>query len=194
MIRWVDWVLEPHTGKLPLNKTGLLLMDNHKSHIDPELISKIKALRYDIKFLPPNTTGLVQPLGIAFNKTSKEKHSLRWKPGSADIVMNLKARNVLSPSKELLITWIHRSIKEIEPQEIITSWNTFKHYTADSTAISTEVIEQQQQQIAYGNHSSDDDDDNQMDTESELQDDELSPKNELILEFDEVESEFILLG
>ena len=33
-----------------------------------------------------------------------------------------------------------------------------------------------------------------MDTESELQDDELSPENELILEFDEVESEFILLG
>lgn len=59
-------------------KEGLLIMDNHKCHIQEDILQKIQALRYDIKLSPSHTTGLLQPLDIGFNKSFKQKYSEKW--------------------------------------------------------------------------------------------------------------------
>jgi len=81
MLSWVSFVLEPHAKKLPQDKKGLLLMDNHRCHIDEGVLKRIRDLRYDIKLLPPNTTGLLQPLDIGYNKVFKEKYNENGKVG-----------------------------------------------------------------------------------------------------------------
>jgi hypothetical protein len=38
-------------------------------------------------------------------------------------MQNSKSDNIPSPTKELAISWIHRSMREIEAQVILNAWN-----------------------------------------------------------------------
>ena len=67
--------------EVTLWKNGLLIMDNHKWHINEKVISKVKALKYDIEFFPPNTTGYLQPLDLNFNGILKR---IYWQMGNLD--------------------------------------------------------------------------------------------------------------
>lgn len=55
----------------PLNK-GLLIVDNHKVHTYDKLIDDLKKISYEILYLPPNTTDLLQPLDLSINRIYKK--------------------------------------------------------------------------------------------------------------------------
>lgn len=54
MIRWVNSVLRRYSRKLPADKKGLLLLDNHESHKGPKFEKSLKEIRFDVLYLPPN--------------------------------------------------------------------------------------------------------------------------------------------
>ena len=60
-----------------------------------------------------------------------------------EIISNKKDENISSPSKELGISWICKSIKEVTPEGIKNCWNTFKNNVSDPQALTLEMIEQQ---------------------------------------------------
>ena len=101
-------------------------MHRHKTHLDPKVLASIKNLNYEIEFLPANCTGRLQPLDIGINKVLKEIYTAKWENWFQDIV---KDRNVTSkgnfspPTKELCISWIWKSHKEITEETIRNSWN-----------------------------------------------------------------------
>lgn len=65
MKAFIKNIIEPWIANLPLGKRGLLLLDNCRGHFDPEIEELLKKLRIDIKLLPPNTTGRLQPLDLS---------------------------------------------------------------------------------------------------------------------------------
>ena len=71
-------VLADHAKKLSKEKRGLLIIDNHESHINEQVLTKVKALNSDVEFLPANCTGQLQPLDIEVNRLFKELYSEKW--------------------------------------------------------------------------------------------------------------------
>ena len=128
MKEWVGEVLCAHAKKLPVGRRGLLIMDNHSTHVDPGVKEKINFLNYDIFFLPPNCTGRLQPLDIGVNKIYKDLYSEMWQNWFEDIVLNHKDKsNFESPTKELMITWIWKAARKLTDICIQNSFNVFKN-------------------------------------------------------------------
>ena len=71
MEKWATYVLRPYSRSLPANKRGLLILDNFKGHLSVEARRLIQDFRYDIEFLPPNTTKYIQPLDIGIEKSQE---------------------------------------------------------------------------------------------------------------------------
>ena len=127
MLEWVNFVLQPHERKLPINKFGLVIMDNHSTHLDEKVIKRIKDLRYHIKFLPPNTAGRTQPLDIGINKLLKAEYQFIWDNWFEDIILKHSTRgHYMSPSKELMISWIWKSLRKVSREHIQNSWDFYK--------------------------------------------------------------------
>ena len=107
MKEWVCEVIAPYAKKLREGKRGLFIMDNHSTHIDPEVKNKITSFRYDISFLPPNCTSRLQPLDLGINKPFKDYYSEMWQDWFEDLVNKHNNKGKFeSPSKELIVTWI----------------------------------------------------------------------------------------
>ena len=139
MKRWVSDVLAPHAKKLPSGKMGVIIMDNHQSHIDAEVLEKIKKLNYQVELLPANTTGNLQPLDLGVNKPFKDIYSAKWQFWFEDVMNNnmiktetkskskSKTMGYISPSKELCVSWIHKAIKEVSTETIRNAWNIYRN-------------------------------------------------------------------
>ena len=81
-----EWLQKTNQHFLEQNRKILLFIDNSETHSDIEL-SNIK-----VKFLPPNTTSLIQPLdqGIIQNfKTIYRKHFVRYLTSKLDDNINI---------------------------------------------------------------------------------------------------------
>ena len=105
-------------------------MDGHKSHMDPNAFTSIRKLNYDIVFLPANCTGRLEPLDIGVNKVLKDIYRLKWENWFEDIVKKnilTKAKNFMPPTKELCISWIWKSYKEVKEETIRNSWNIYRN-------------------------------------------------------------------
>ncbi|EAS02498.1 DDE family endonuclease (macronuclear) [Tetrahymena thermophila SB210] len=66
--KWINQVLLPHSKTIENSKKGLLLLDNLSSHDYDDLQSDQENMNYEIMFLPPNTTDLLQQLTKSINK------------------------------------------------------------------------------------------------------------------------------
>ena len=76
MVKWVNSILRRYSRKLPPDKKGLLLLDNHESH---KCIEKVlKELRFDIVYLPPNCTSKLQPLDLVVNQPLMKDLKVIW--------------------------------------------------------------------------------------------------------------------
>ena len=127
MLEWVNFILAPHAKKLPANKMGLLLMDNHSTHLDEKVVKKIESFRYQIVYLPPNTTGKTQPVDIGINKLVKMHYQTMWEEWFMDNVKKFpKTAHYISPSRELMISWIWKSLRKLTTEQIMASWNVYK--------------------------------------------------------------------
>ena len=127
MLEWVNFILFPHAKKLPPNKFGLLLMDNHSTHLDEKVVKKIESFRYHIQYLPPNTTGRTQPIDLGVNKLLKNHYQAMWEDWFVDILTKFpKTSHYMSPSKELMISWIWKSLRKLTQDQIANSWSVYK--------------------------------------------------------------------
>ena len=127
MLEWVNFILEPHAKKLPADKFGLLLMDNHSTHLNEKVVKRIQSLRYDIQYLPPNTTGRTQPVDIGINRSLKSHYQTSWEEWFGEnLKTNAKTAHYQAPSRELMISWIWKSLRKITPDQISNSWNIYK--------------------------------------------------------------------
>ena len=106
MLEWVNFILEPHAKKLPANKSGLLLMDNHRTHIDEKVIKKIKSFRYDVIYLPPNTTGRTQPVDLGINRLLKSNYQMTWEDWFQDNVKKFPRTAQLYSSFKGVNDWV----------------------------------------------------------------------------------------
>jgi len=63
------------------------------------------------------------------NKSFKDIYSTKLENWFEEIVMTDKTNknnNFIAPTKELCISWIHKSFKEISDVTVINSWNVYK--------------------------------------------------------------------
>ena len=126
--RWVTEVLARHAKKLPVGKKGLLIMDNHRSHINPKVLKAIKNLNYDIELLPPNCTGRLQPLDIGINKNLKEIYSQKWENWFEDVAaLSSGKKSFPPPTKELCVSWIWKSYREVTEKILQNAWNIYRN-------------------------------------------------------------------
>ena len=86
MVRWVNSILRRYSRKLPADKKGLLLLNNHESHKGIELEKALKELRFDIDYLPPNCTYNLQPLDLVVNKPLKNLYDERFEGYMASLI------------------------------------------------------------------------------------------------------------
>ena len=128
MLEWANFILAPHAKKLPPGKFGLLIMDNHKTHLDEKVVKKIESFKYHIQYLPPNTTGCTQPVDIGMNKPIKSHYQIMWENWFEEMNQKYpKTSHYKSPSKELMISWIWKSLRKIPQEEIMNSWKVYKN-------------------------------------------------------------------
>ena len=59
-------------------KRGLVILDGFRAHLHEEVKESIKECNFDLWVLPPNTTGHLQPLDLAVNRSFKFSYSLLW--------------------------------------------------------------------------------------------------------------------
>jgi len=78
MEKYVDKVLIPWSKKIPQGMRGLLILDNCKGHISKEIEDNLAKNFIDVKRIPPNTTGYVQPMDISVNASFKRKFAEHW--------------------------------------------------------------------------------------------------------------------
>jgi hypothetical protein len=102
MKKWVTYVLRPYARKMPLEKRGLLIFDNFKCHLDPEVLQAIKDLRFDVARLPANTTGELQHMDLSVNKSFKNFIAMQWEDYSTSLSSQdiTKSGYFKAPSRE----------------------------------------------------------------------------------------------
>ena len=67
MIKWLDTIIAKRKRKIAQGKKGLLILDNMPAHTCPNVRERAGDLNFDIMYLPPNTTSILQPLDIGVN-------------------------------------------------------------------------------------------------------------------------------
>ena len=134
---WIDSkVIEEYTRQVirpyfrdvkPKDKKGLLLLDNHQCHklIRPMLSN----YGVDVVFFPPNCTSLLQPLDISTNISIKTIYRNLWTDWHIDPQGNKKMiviehkKNPDEISNETFLTWLSKTLKEVQKDTIINGWN-----------------------------------------------------------------------
>ncbi len=53
-------------------------MDNFNAHCDKAIVKCINDIGFEIKLLPPNMTGQLQPLYLSINKLIQQYYSNEW--------------------------------------------------------------------------------------------------------------------
>ncbi len=73
MMEWVQDDLVPYVASAPPHAVPLLLLDSFKVHMQADVITAIQSLGIQVEFIPPDCTGLLQPVDVRFNKALKAK-------------------------------------------------------------------------------------------------------------------------
>ena len=78
---WIDqelynnWLIKLFIPNIPSYRPVILLLDGHKSHYTPEIISLAANQGIIVFCIPPNTTHTTQPLDVSFVKHLKSNWS-----------------------------------------------------------------------------------------------------------------------
>ena len=73
MLDWVKLILAPWAAKALPGIMPILLLDQFKVHMMASVVDAIQALGVQVEFIAVGCTGLVQPVDVGFNKSSKAK-------------------------------------------------------------------------------------------------------------------------
>jgi hypothetical protein len=127
-------VWRPFFRSMPSGLKGLILLDNHESHLSTEILEPIKELGVELMYFPPNCTSLIQPLAIGINKIVKDNYRLKWEIFNCEakenqnmvVVKNPRAVDLENISNETFLKWISDSLSAVSVETI---QNSFKILT-----------------------------------------------------------------
>lgn len=128
MLKWATYVFRPYASKLPSNKRGILIIDNFKGHISPEIKSYIEGFRFEVVMLPPNTTKFLQPMDLSTNKSFKSFYRQKYEDYACECIdKNItKQGNFQAPSREKRLTWMSDAWENVTEETISNGFNVYK--------------------------------------------------------------------
>ncbi len=138
MLEWAEKVLIPYRLRildqyeLSPDQMGLLILDNHASHNDPDFLDYLAQNCFVAFKLPPNCTGELQPLDLSFNVSLKRAmrdelityQAQKFREQIRNAEENLRMDLRLSEIKPQHAKWLIRSFDLLKdrPQIIKNGW------------------------------------------------------------------------
>ncbi|KAL4467292.1 hypothetical protein ABPG72_016886 [Tetrahymena utriculariae] len=119
--KWIQDIVKPHSTSLPINKKGLIILDNFEGHKYEGLSNDLEQIRYEILHLPPNTTDQLQPLDIGVNRAYKQIYRKKW-----NYLQYLNRDDDNSYSHTQFLQQLSDTWKELKIDTVINSWNIYK--------------------------------------------------------------------
>lgn len=103
---WFEKIIMPYFRRSPNENPKILLGDNLASHVSPFVIRQCEKMNIRFVLLPPNSTGLTQPLDVAFFKPLK----LKW----AEVLEGWKNKNRGTIPKDTFPRLLKSCLQELE--------------------------------------------------------------------------------
>jgi len=128
MQKWLTYVLRPYASKLPAGKRGILILDNHRGHIDPDLKAYVEGLIFDFEPLPTNSTKYAQPMDLSVNAAFKKYVSESWEDYMTKLTSNFvtKSGYYKAPTREMKMSWISAAWEKVDTQIVSNGFNIYK--------------------------------------------------------------------
>jgi hypothetical protein len=134
-----DHIIPFYVRSLPKVKT-LFLMDNCTAHSSSELVTYYESIRkhtiFDYKFLPPDTTPLLQPFDVTIAKAFKSRVRHYFHEYVLNNLLEIEKQNgkkkltFRNPNRNDIISWAITAWNEIDPSLARTSnCSKLKHYS-----------------------------------------------------------------
>jgi hypothetical protein len=127
MLDWIEHVLTPYIATAPPGIIPILLLDQFKVHKMGLILNAIQALGMQVEFVPIGCMGLLQPVGIGYNKAFKYKMRdkfLNWMMlQDPDVPIHKSARHNVAQ-------WIIDAQNKISVETIRNMWRKtgFSYY------------------------------------------------------------------
>ncbi len=111
MLDWVDKVLKPYVATAPGGIIPILFLDSFKVHLLGSIADAIQGLGVELEIIPPDCTGLMQPIDVGINKPFKanmRKIYTEW-------LLGQDADSAISSTSCLNVSaWIVEAVKGIK--------------------------------------------------------------------------------
>ncbi len=138
MLEWVEHVLAPYVATCPTGILSILFLDSFKVHFLGSVGNAIQSLGVELEFIPAGCTGLVQPIGIGFNKPYKAAMSQIY----TNFMMGQDVDALLQGATHHNVSgWILEAVGSISKETVINSWrNTRFLYFLDWFDVMTRTM------------------------------------------------------
>lgn len=105
---WYFKVALPYIFRLPNNLKKVLIGDNLASHVSAAVVESCEENNISFVLLPPNSTGITQPLDVSYFKPLKVKWS--------EVLFKWKSKNRGTVPKDKFPVLLKQCLKEMEPK------------------------------------------------------------------------------
>jgi hypothetical protein len=119
MLEWIDEVLALHVATAPPGIVPLLFLDSFAVHMMGSVVNKIQELGFEVDFIPPGCTGLVQPVNVGYNKSFKAKMKDQYMDWLMVQDPNAPIAKTTRPN---VVGWILATKRNISQQVIRNAW------------------------------------------------------------------------
>ena len=123
--KYIRLVLKEWSAKIPLDKRGLLLLDNFKGHIDDEIEGLLQDIRIDVQKFPPNTTPYLQPQDISVNGAFKLIYDEFWDEYQFTNNILTPKGNFKAPKKGQKVIWISKAWAKVTLETVQRGYNIY---------------------------------------------------------------------
>ena len=96
----------------------LLVLDSYRAHQTPLIRQALNERHVDIVFVPPDCTGLAQPVDVGIAKPFKDRVRDQWVQWMRQPRPLTAAGNLTQPTRQDVITWVTQAWEGV-PEETI---------------------------------------------------------------------------
>ncbi|KAL4489992.1 hypothetical protein ABPG72_009291 [Tetrahymena utriculariae] len=157
---WVREILIPYVISHQTKLKGILVVENFAGHSFGEFHSDLQNINYEVLYLPPNSTSILQPLDAMVNFKYKSLYKQMREEQQKEIQEMMSHQQFI---ENLSIIW-----EKITQQIVEGSWNIYKKVVKETKEENHIFDEQNQLEIFedYENPLSSDEEDKQQENDS----------------------------
>jgi hypothetical protein len=137
--KYVEEILLKRPQTSLLKEPVLLIIDSYGPHINLAKSKKLEKQNIFIELIPPNMTGILQPLDVAVNKSFQEAFGSSYDIYIAEAIKNpdmqTKQGNPKVPNYETVSNWVVEWANAFESSKIIKAFTTCGIGTKESFAV-----------------------------------------------------------